>query len=79
MAREKEWAPCAHTEEEKAITRKWLIDVLEADSLGDVEGDPLGNDFSTLERILWNIGLENWPFSMSSPSYQTNGSQYWLA
>jgi hypothetical protein len=65
MAREKEWAPCAHTDEEKENARNWLIEVLNADSLGDVEGDPLGNDFSSLERILWIIGLENWPFSMT--------------
>jgi hypothetical protein len=64
MARENEWAPCPHTEEEKESARKWLIEVLKTDALHDVEGDPLAND-SSLERILWIIGLENWPFSMT--------------
>jgi len=65
MVSEKEWAPCAHTEEEKEIARKWLIEVLELDSLDEVAGDALGNDYSSLEHILFTIGLENWPFSMT--------------
>lgn len=65
MVREKEWAPCAHTEEEKESARRWLTEVLELDSLDEVEGDPLGNDYSSLEHIPFTVGLENWPFSMT--------------